>query len=171
MNLLILIASSLLLQPTVRAAQNQPAQERVKCDIETLIDAEICMFKVAEARPKYQGSNDGMATDRVSALVTVLRLLGLNENAVRQAQKADFAGLMVEHGDEHHIYYFTLSKGKDVSPTEVYDLNTVDIGFELTPPYSAEALDPDTYFLGLDATEIDVHSELAERLEDLKKPQ
>lgn len=168
MKFAILLAAALL-GASAFADRRAPA---VKCDVETEQDAKACMEKVAEARPSFEEPNEGYATARVGKLVEAVRVLGLRRVIQQQAAAADFAGMMLEHGDEHHIYYFSIKKGKDVSPKELYDLNIVDFEYILDKPYSVEALDHNTYFLGIsEAQESDVYEDVAEALRYLAEDQ
>lgn len=155
---------SLLLQVSIVFAA--PA---VKCNIQNINDAEQCMSKVAASRPEYEEPNDGLATDNIAALVKVLNIIGLKDQIIAKAKKADFAGLMLEHGDEHHIYYFIMQKGTNVKPVELYDFNVVDLEYTLTKPYPADSLDPNTYFAGINCKDNDVYDDLVERIQYLKE--
>jgi hypothetical protein len=143
----------------------QAAAPRVKCDIQTLRDAELCMDKVADARPSFEAENRGAASAEPRELFRALRLIGAE---TRHAGQAHFAGLMIEYGDETHIRYFKLVRGKDVAPVELYDLNLVDLPYQVKKPYSAEALNPNSYFLGLNGKRVDpgVYDEIALRFKD-----
>jgi|GEM_PF-6944963 len=141
---------------------------KVKCDVESLKDAEACMEKVAASMTEYEEPNEGRASAQVSELVYVLNALGAGAKTVSQAEKADFAGMVFEHNDEHHIYYFAIKKGANVTPAEVYDLNTVDFEYELKKPYEPKALKTETYFLGLDCKDSDTYSEAEDRLAGLR---
>jgi len=123
--------------------------EKGSCSIRSLSDAKKCMRKVAQAFPAYEEPNDGLATTNVAGLVKVLKLLGRDSQSIQKAKNADYAGLVVGHGDEHHIYYYALKNGKNTAPVELYDLNVVDMEYLLDAPYSSQALNPATYFLGI----------------------
>jgi hypothetical protein len=110
------------------------AAKKVTCNVQTLADAEKCMEKVARARPSYENANEGFASKDVSKLADVLKVLSRKDEDVQQAVGSDFAGVMLEYGDEFHIYYFAIKKGQNVKPVELYDLNTVDFEFLLTTP-------------------------------------
>jgi hypothetical protein len=141
------------------------AQPNVKCDVQSLQDAQACMAKVALAYPDYEEPNEGYATDRTGRLVQALRVLGQDERTLLQAFNAAYAGLMIEHGDEHHVYYFAIPQGRDVSPVELYDLNIVDFEYILKKPYTREALNHEIYFLGIsEARDSDAYEEVAENL-------
>lgn len=136
----------------------------VACNVQTLSDAEACMAKVAEAYTEYEEPNDGFATERIDLLVEALTALQLSRRMIASAEGAKFAGMLFEHGDEHHIYYFAIPVGENVSPYEIYDLNVVDLGYLNNP--SAKALNPDTYLLGIEpAKTSDVYEDLKGQLQ------
>ncbi|HVJ66012.1 MAG TPA: hypothetical protein VM901_12200 [Bdellovibrionota bacterium] len=157
-----LIMFSALLCPVAFAAS------KVTCDITNLKSARACIESYAEAAPSFEELNDGLASSNVKGLGVVLKLLGANDVNLKVAAEADFAGLMIEHGDEHQIYYFALKKGNAVSPQHVKTLNVADLSYTLDKPYSPEALEASTYFLGLKADKYDVYEDVAEALAELK---
>ncbi len=160
---------SLLLFSMILSSTTHAASKRVVCNVTSLEDATACMQKVADTRPSYEGANEGFASKNTAGLARALTLLGRDKKSTDRAAKANYAGMMFEYGDEFHIYYFTLPNGEDVSPVQLYDLNVVDLEYYLTKPYSAEALSPDTYILGLDeAKESGVYEDITERLGELQ---
>jgi predicted SPOUT superfamily RNA methylase MTH1 len=149
------------------AAQATP-KKKVTCDVHSIRDAQACMEKVAVAYQSYEEPNDGYAVADTQRLVEVLSVLGV-KGVINKAKKADYAGFMIEHGDEHHIYYFAINKGKKVSPVELYDFNIVDIGLSVKKPWSKAASDPSTYILHHGpARKSDVVSDLEAQIEDVK---
>ena len=123
-----LVAMTLCLSFASQAfAVNMPT-----CKIQTINDAEACMRKVVRAYPEYNMPNEGMASKNKDALAKVMNALGSPAGAVA-ALKADYVGTMVEYGDEYHIYYFVMKKGVS-KPVELYDLNVVDLAYELVSP-------------------------------------
>lgn len=108
------------------------------------------MQMVANARRSYEGANQGFATSNVGALVRALGYLTTHEESLNGAKNADFAGMMIEDGDEYHVYYFAISRGLQVAPVELNDLNTVDLGATLSQSFPADTLNPETYFLRID---------------------
>ena len=149
-------------------AANAGPKKKVKCDVHSLRDAQACMDKVAEAYQSYEEPNDGYAVADTQRLVEVLSVLRVK--GITKAKEADYAGFMIEHGDEHHIYYFAINKGKNVSPVELYDLNVVDIGLSVKRPWSKAASDPSTYILHHGpARKSHVVGDLESQIEDAKK--
>src|SRR3989339_280431 len=57
------------------AVSDKSASQKVKCNVQSLADAEKCMEKVAKVRPSYEEPNDGFAVARVDGLVNALKLL------------------------------------------------------------------------------------------------
>jgi hypothetical protein len=103
---------------------------KVSCDVQTEADAQKCMEKQALAIEDHEEPNDGFATDRTDMLAGIMRVLDLKPEYVAKAKDADFAGAVVVHMDEHHIVYYTIKKGKNVSPEAILDLNTADLIYE-----------------------------------------
>jgi len=154
-----------IITTTLAFSTNAFGARAVTCNIESLADAQRCMEKVAKSRPDYEEPNDALTTDLTDRLAQALKVLGVRDRVVERAQKADFAGLMIEHGDEHHIYYFALNKGRNVKPVELHSFNVVDLQYNLEKPYSPAALNHETYFLGIaEARDIDAYEDVAEQI-------
>ncbi|MGE0632713.1 MAG: hypothetical protein AB7O96_09910 [Pseudobdellovibrionaceae bacterium] len=150
------------------SALSQAATD-VRCSVYNSSQAQDCLDKLALAMPDYEEPNDAFVTKNVKALAKLLKVFGASESEIQQAEKADYAGLIVEHGDEHHIYYFLIRKGTNLKPAEVYELNVVDLEYAVDKPEAKEAQDPKTYLLGIkEAFEVDVFGDLEEQIEELK---
>lgn len=124
--------------------------EDTRCDVESLSDARACLNTLAQEIPGYENEpNQAFTTSDVKSLVKVLKILGARPAQIKQAEQADYVGLIADHGEDHHIFYFTLKNGSNTRAIEVYDLNIVDLPEILTAPYSREAKDVKTYLLGI----------------------
>lgn len=121
------------------------------CKIANLKDAEKCMERVAKAYPEYESENEAMASSRKDILKKVMNAIGAPRLAA-QVDKADYVGAMLEHGDEHHVYYFLMKKGTS-KPVELYDLNLVDLAYELERPVTVKDIFLGTNFDGSDVKE------------------
>ncbi len=108
------------------------------CDIATLEDAQSCMKKVAKSMPEFEEANQGFASVRKFDLVKVLKANGLKDSYIKKAADAKFVGFVLVHEDEHKIVYFSMKAGKAVKPSEIYELNIVDLQYDVKSPIKAE---------------------------------
>jgi hypothetical protein len=164
----ILLACAVLVFGVAEAAE-------VRCNIKNLEDAQSCMDKLAASLPEFEEPNDGIASRKIEVLVDLLKGLGRGKGEVEIAKASDFAGAVVVHGDEHHIVYFSLNKGRNVTPVELYDFNTVDFEYLIEKPLDGEGklAKVETYLLGMStkaATEFDFYDDLNERIGISRRP-
>jgi hypothetical protein len=61
-------------------------------------------------------------------------------------------GFSLEHGDEHHVHYFTMNKGLS-RVKELYSINLVDLESMLTERISVKEMFLGTGFDGSDVAE------------------
>lgn len=157
---------SILASLVIAFSVNSFAQVRLpSCKITNLQEAQKCMDKVASTYQDYEEPNEGVASTRKDLLVKVMKALG-NDTAAAKVSKADFVGLMLEHGDEHHIYYFTMKKGTGVKAVELYDLNLVDLESMLEAELTVSDL-----FLGTKVGIYDVEEDIEEMIKNWKEEQ
>lgn len=123
-----------------------------ECRIADLKDAGKCMEKVGRALPSYEEPNDVRASARKDLMKKVLKALGASKAAYNDLQKADFVGFSLEHGDEHHVHYFRMSKGLS-RPQELYSINLVDLDYVLEERISVNEMFLGTGFDGSDVAE------------------
>jgi hypothetical protein len=146
----VLIALTLL--STSAFAGNLP-----KCNIENLKDAQKCMRHVAKTLPAFEEANDGRASIQIPKMLRVLKALDLKASIVKKATTADYIGFVLVHEDEHKLQYFVLNKGKNMKPQFLYELNVVDLQYDLK-----SAVIPSDIFLGVNVTDLDI----AEKIQD-----
>lgn len=123
----------------------------VQCKINNLSDATACMNNsVADTEPTDNGSNSALASKFTSTTVTLLTGLGRPDDEIEAIKGADFVGVVMTDGDEYHLVYYAMKKGKKVTPQRVYDLNTVDLAYDLPKRLrrNSPLAKPETYFLG-----------------------
>lgn len=163
-----IVVASFLLISTAHASQ-----AGVVCNVQTLAEAQACMEKLAAHVQDYEEPNEGFASMDKSSLVGLFIDWGFVASAVREVQEADFIGGMLVHMDEHHLVYYAIKRGVNVTPVEIYDFNTVDLEYLLKAPLTPDstAAKVESYFLGLDGRSYDVYSELQERIAELLQPQ
>lgn len=151
----------------------QAADETVLCNVRTLADAQACMEKLAAKVQDYEEPNDGFASADKSGLVALFKDWGFVPSAIREVQDADFIGGLLVHMDEHHLVYYAIKRGQNVSPVEIYDFNTVDLEYMLKGPLKADSASAkiENYFLGLDGRSFDVYGDLETSIEMLLNPE
>lgn len=151
----------------------QAADETVLCNVRTLADAQACMEKLAAKVQDYEEPNDGFASADKSGLIALFKDWGFVSSAIREVQGADFIGGMLVHMDEHHLVYYAIKRGQNVSPVEIYDFNTVDLEYMLKGPLKADSASAkiENYFLGLDGRSYDVYRDLETSIELLLNPE
>jgi hypothetical protein len=137
----------------------------VECKISTIKDAKNCMNDLAEVLPEYEQSNDGFASKRLDLFEALLKMNGYGKKKIASIMKdVAFVGGIVSHQDEHVILYYTMKKGGQVSPVEVFEINVADL--ESLFSDDPESTDVKTYFLGTNGKNIDVYEEITERISD-----
>ncbi len=128
------------------------AAQLPECKIADIKDAGKCMDKVGRVLPSYEEENDVRASARKDLMKKVLKALGASKQTYIELQKADFVGFSLEHGDEHHVHYFTMNKGLS-RVKELYSINLVDLESMLTERISVNEMFLGTGFDGSDVAE------------------
>lgn len=150
------------------ALNAQAAQDKalVSCSIQKLSDAKKCMKAEAKAQPEYEEPNDVLVTNRKDLLADLINSLAYGDRSAELAKiaAADYVAVMVIHGDEHELVYYTLNKGANVEPQVLFSENVADLGY--ADAYDVQPLpSADLFFLGADGSKIDVYSDLESALE------
>lgn len=100
------------------------------CMVSDFYSAANCMKSVALAYDEYEQPNAGVASVRKDTLVKVLAAVKANAKTIATAANSDFVGIVLEYGDETHLRYIGMKKGS-AKPVEIYDLNLVDLEYDL----------------------------------------
>lgn len=104
----------------------------VKCNISTIHSAQLCMNKVASEHVEYNLPNIGSSSSQKNLLKKVLNALGQKVHPA--IESADYAGVMLEKGDEWNLYYYAFKKGQSQQLVSVGEINLVDLNYEVTAP-------------------------------------
>jgi hypothetical protein len=104
----------------------------LSCDIMTIADAQACMDKVALTHIEYNLPSIGSASTQKETLAKVLKALG--KTIPSALADADYVGVMLEAGDEWHLYYYSFKKGSSQKPVELASINLVDLEYDLISP-------------------------------------
>ncbi len=147
----------------VLSVSNVFASEMVlpKCKVSTLKDAQKCIDKVAQALDEYEEPNEGMVSADKKSLLLAMKSIAVDERILRQVQAADFVGAVLQHGDEHQLYYYTFTKKAGIAP--LCDLNVVDLDYSLV--HMTEA---NNFFLGLDGAKFDAYEDIVYALKEFE---
>lgn len=142
------------------------AQKMPTCKITTLASAKACMNKVAEAHPSYEEPNEVLVSTRKDLMLKLLNgldFLSDKKKVLASVEDAEYFGFMLQHTDEHNLFYYALPKGNAVRPVELYELNLADLNFVFKKP-----LPVSTFFLGADGRKFDIFEDLKEALADFE---
>ncbi len=153
----LLIALTLL--TTSAFADNLPT-----CNIENLKDAQKCMKQLAKELPEFEEANDGRASIQIPKMIRVLKALDLKANIIKKATTADYIGFVLVHEDEHKLQYYVLNKGKNMKPQFLYELNVVDLQYDLK-----SAVSPSDIFLGVNVSDLDIAEEIQDYIVNPKE--
>lgn len=103
--------------------------------VEDKKSADACMtFWATEILPSFEETNDietvtanQLHKDQASLAIAWFQGAKYGKANIARVKDADYIGVMGEHQDEEHLYYFVLNKGENVVPQEVLDVNSADI--------------------------------------------
>lgn len=98
----------------------------VNCNIATIRGAQACMNRLANKMQDYEEPNEGMVSINKDKAAKLMKALYANR-AVSKVMQADFIGAVLEHGDEHQVYYYAMKKGRNVRPELLTYQNLVDL--------------------------------------------
>jgi hypothetical protein len=138
----------------------------VTCNITNLLSAEACMSSQARAMTAFEKANEPIANTNKASLIKLVKALGLDpefdDETINTIKKASYVGAILEHGDEHVIYYYVMNKGTNI-PELVWEINLVDLESEMV-----SILSPNDLFLGANAKKYDVYEDIVESIQNFK---
>ncbi|MES2854312.1 MAG: hypothetical protein V4692_00535 [Bdellovibrionota bacterium] len=173
MKTLNMLLAGLLIAPVLSPLEVKADDEvKVTCEIvRTKKEALNCIKKLAQALPSYEEPNESMIAKRADSFSTLLSTLdntyGQNEYA-KVSGKDHFVGAILQHMDEHHLYYVVVPKGTNVSPVEVTSINEADVGYQELTDAQMAALTPRMYLLGNNPDSFDIGASLEEGIQEMK---
>lgn len=129
------------------------------CKVMTKADALNCMNRVAALLPEHEEPNDALVGSKTLLAKVMTSLATYKE--VRLARAASFGGAVIQHGDEHHVFYYAIPTGNAVKPVLLLEQNLVDLAGSFKNPIREDEL-----LLGNDVDDYDVADDIRSAIDE-----
>jgi hypothetical protein len=110
------------------------------CTVATIRGAQACMDRIANKMQDYEEPNEGIVSVDKAKAAKMLQVMS-GEEAAQKVLQADFVGAIIEHGDEHVVYYYAIKKGRSKQPEQITATNLVDLIYSGPELLTIEPLD------------------------------